>query len=1138
MMGRVVSAVVGMLAVVGVMAALQAQSPTVAYNFERVAGHTNRTDGLVDGALADARFNQPTALASTADGTLFVLDQGNQRVRRLSAGAVSTLGGTWPLGTLATGPDNTLYLGVGSTLFRSVDGATPTVLTGSGTEGFANGPLAGARFTEISGVAVDGAGNVYVTEGFPGFIGYCYPEQAGNMVRKITPAGVVSTLAGAPCAVGSTDGTGGSARFYWPTSIAASATGDVFVVDSLNYTIRRITSDGTVTTLAGGVGVSGLADGTGSVARLQRPRELRLDPAGGGLYFLDGNSATYLRFITFAGQVTTLGQVPAVSGMITNGVGSFLVTYSNTVASMNSQGAVTTLAGLAHAPTNEPGSVDGPAASARFRQLSGIVSDGAGGFYLSDAVNQTIRHLSAAGVVSTVAGRTGVVGADDGPAGQASFRLPQGLARGADGTVYIADEGNSRVRRLTPDGVVSTLPGTYSRPIGVAVDSANNVYVCDLARAVQRVTPDGVVSVFTNRTCTEMVAEPAGTLVIRDTAFATLRHQPDGSTNGVLLDIIPQAIDRAGRIYQMHRPASNQPLRIREMDADGTTRDVPIHIDGHVIEDLGQAPGGYTKVAVSPSGELFVTQTLEVWRGTVSLPSLTAQPAALTFAGLRQGNSVTISAPQQLRFAYDGLHAVSWTVVSSAPWLTVSHATGSGPRVLTVTVTDPGAAGTRVGHLLVTASRGGRTDTFSVPVTLTVHGGAGPGVSPFGTVDTPTEGASGLSGSLAVTGWALDDVAVSHVRIWRNCVDAVDRARDACVTPHPGAPESVYLGEATLLPGARPDVEAAYPLLPNAHRAGWGLLVLTNLLPDVTRNRPVGGQGTFQLTAYATDLEGRVTSLGTRTVTLDNDAATLPFGAIDTPGQGQTLSGTFVPMFGWVLTPDNGSGVLLPTDGSTIRAFIDGALVGTVLYNQCRGGVGTPPPSGVFCDDDVSGAFRGDGTRYRNLDAGRGAIGVRVLDTTTLTDGQHMLVWTVTDSLGRTENIGSRYFFVSNGTSSRPASGETSARPAVARSTLASRVSVRVGFDLDAPFTALEAGDDGVRRIEVPSLGRVELLVPGVEHVTMIVDGETREAPVGLSVDRVGDRVTWTPGPGFAGDYQLVVTLSNGATHLLVASVK
>jgi sugar lactone lactonase YvrE len=697
----------------GVASLAHAQSPTVVYNFERVAGHTDRTDGLVDGVAADARFSNPTALASAPDGTLYILDKGNQRLRRLSGGVVSTMGGVWPLGTLATGPDNALYLGLDSSLFRSTNGSTPTLLTGAGWEGFANGPLADARFTEISGVAVDGAGNIYVTEGFPGFIGYCFPEQAGNMVRKITPAGVVSTLAGAPCSVGSTDGPGADARFYWPTSIAATTAGVVYVVDSLNYTIRRISADGAVTTLAGGVGQSGLADGTGSAARLQQPRDLLLDPAGAGLYFLDGNSTTYLRFINFAGQVTTIGQAPMVSGMIAPETGTFLVTYGNTVASMSSQGTLTTVAGLSSSPANAPGAVDGPAASARFRSLQGIVSDGVGGFFLSDAINQTIRHLSATGVVSTVAGQAGATGAVDGPAGQARFSQPHGLARGADGTLYIADESNARVRRLTPDGAVSTLPGTYARPIGVAVDAANNVYVCDLAGAVQRITSAGQVSVFANRTCAAMVAEPAGTIVIRDTAFVTLRHQSDGSTDGVVLSIVPDAIDRAGRIYQLYRASFDQPLVIREMDPNGTIRDIPIRINGQAVDGFGQVAGGYSKMAVSSTGELFVTQTLEVWRGTVSLPSITARPTALAFAGLRQGSTTSLSAPQQLRFSYEGFSSVSWTVVSSPSWLTVSHTSGSRPRVLTVTVTDPGAAGTFAGSLAVTATREGRTDTFS-----------------------------------------------------------------------------------------------------------------------------------------------------------------------------------------------------------------------------------------------------------------------------------------------------------------------------------------------------------------------------------------------------------------------------------------
>jgi glucose/arabinose dehydrogenase len=252
----------------------------------------------------------------------------------------------------------------------------------------------------------------------------------------------------------------------------------------------------------------------------------------------------------------------------------------------------------------------------------------------------------------------------------------------------------------------------------------------------------------------------------------------------------------------------------------------------------------------------------------------------------------------------------------------------------------------------------------------TIHRVTGGSAPPFGVVDTPANGASGLAGAVPVTGWALDDTAVQAVEIWRDAVAG-----------EPASP--VFVGSATFVPGARPDIAAAYPAFPNADRAGWGYMLLTNMLPG-------GGNGSYTLRAWAVDSDGARTLLGSRAVSASNATATKPFGTIDTPGQGQTVSGATYVVFGWTLTPLPGA---IPKNGSTIQVFVDGAPVGHPTYNLYRA--------------DIAALFPG----YANSD---GAVGFFDVDTTALANGLHTIAWSVTDDEGRVDGIGSRYFWVQN----------------------------------------------------------------------------------------------------------------------------
>ena len=241
----------------------------------------------------------------------------------------------------------------------------------------------------------------------------------------------------------------------------------------------------------------------------------------------------------------------------------------------------------------------------------------------------------------------------------------------------------------------------------------------------------------------------------------------------------------------------------------------------------------------------------------------------------------------------------------------------------------------------------------------------------FGSFDTPASGSTTF-GEVALTGWALDDSGVAGIDIYRS--------------PVPGEPVQgnglVFVGTATLVGGARPDVRSAYPAYPGADRAGWGYMLLSNLLPG-------RGNGTFAFCAYVRTADGGSSLLDTKIITLANDSAAVPFGTIDTPAQGETVSGV-ITNFGWALTALPRT---IATDGSTIDVYVDGVRRGHPVYNNYREDIATILPG------------------YANS---RGATGYFTLDTRTLANGLHTIAWVVRDSGGSTAGIGSRFFTVAN----------------------------------------------------------------------------------------------------------------------------
>jgi sugar lactone lactonase YvrE len=278
--------------------------------------------------------------------------------------------------------------------------------------GYADGNGTAAKFDQPSGIATDTSGNIYVA------------DSSNDVIREITPDGTVSTIAGRPGAPGSIDGTGSAAEFNSPYGVAVDTLGNVYVTDAGNGTIRVIAPGGVVTTLAGSPGIFGNTDGTGPLAQFGGLEAITVD-AQQNLYVADSLNCN-IRQITAAGVVTT-------------------------VAGPSGQAQVC-------------GSADGLGSAARFSSPIGITLDSSSNLYVADQNNQTIREISPAGVVTTLAGTPGVRGSSDGIGAAASFRSPSGVVADANGNVYVADAQNYTIRKIAPGAIVTTIIGQAGSP--------------------------------------------------------------------------------------------------------------------------------------------------------------------------------------------------------------------------------------------------------------------------------------------------------------------------------------------------------------------------------------------------------------------------------------------------------------------------------------------------------------------------------------------------------------------------------------------------------------------------------------------------------------------------------------------------
>jgi len=804
-----------------------------------------------------------------------------------------------------------------------------------------------------------------------------------NRVRKISQ-GVISTVAGNGSDGFSGDGGAAvAASLSNPLGVAIDKNGNLYIADSGNQRIRKV-ANGMISTIA-----------------------------GGGTSFADGIPATgYL--LGYLGDLA----VDADGDLYIPNYYSFLISHLLKV----SKGVITTV------QTSE--------------SVISVAADNTGDVYLADFYEQLVRRLYN-GTISTIAGNgDGSYIGDGTVATSADLAYPTSVAVDRAGNVFVADAGNSRIRRITGGQIVTVATTTpnptrcASCPADIALDSAGNLYFIDGYQV--RVLSNGLVAT---------VAGNGSSVFSGDGGPATLAG------------MLPYAlgVDSHNDLYIAD--ANN---RIRKV-SNGVITTVVGNGTAGTCTSPGPATGASVdgtevRIAIDSSDNIYYTnyQGREVCK--VSNGMVTALASNLVNVG-----SVTLD-----QFGNVFIGDATWVLKLSNGVSNILAGSqryglsGDGGPGTSATLSGPlsGLAVDIAGNVYIADSGNNRIRMLSPT-------GLG---NPIGSFDTPVDNTTGVAGAIPVTGWALDNVGISKVQVWREPVgnEAVDPTNHL-----------VFVGNAVQVAGARPDVQAKYPNMPFNNSAGWGYLLLTNLLPSTSG--PLGN-GTYKLHFIAYNNAGASTDLGTHTITVDNVHASKPFGTIDTPPQGGTVSGNAYINFGWALTQNP---YCIPTDGRTLTVTVDGVALGHPAYNQSRSDIATLFPG--LCNSN-------------------GAVGFFYLDTTTLANGMHTIAWAAYDNQGRGDGLGSRYFTVQN-TGSMTAPQETTAASANPGTPQSDRI---------------------LKTIEVEELGHLELNV----GATMSSD----RLPVGSTLK---DGVFyWQLGPGFLGEYQLRFVQPDSSGMLLKVKVR
>jgi sugar lactone lactonase YvrE len=567
--------------------------------------------GSADGSALSASFKQPYGVAIDGQNNIYVADYGNNKIRKISNGVVSSFAGTGVAGSLngavgsatfdkpyylAADKDGNVYVSnyIESKIRKISNGVVSAFVGGS--DGFLDGTGSNAKFYFPAGMACDADGNLYVADG------------NNHAIRKVTPAGVVTTIAGSGVE-GLKDGNEKQAMFAYPRAVSVHD-GDVYVADMRNDLIRRVKSDGTVTTISGVTGygnystegsetsyyypLSIAADLNGSLYVVENrnqirkinirynysitpnlPEGLNFDATTGTISGIpqstSANSIYSIKAINSSGSSTALVELEVISenapkiSTVANSYKFNLGTSITPIVISNSGGSIPFGETATYAGNGTSGFTVGKGSEVAFRKPSELTVDASGAVYISDQGNNRIRKALPSGevkefagnsasntynstaeqssigdpkglaidkngnvfisqwyncnvrkvntnlIVSTFAGNSNE-GYIDGAGATARFNRPASLAFDSKGNLFVADEWNNLIRKIAPDGTVSTFAGnnsntifadgavdvaTFKSPSGIAIDSEDNIYVADAGNhRVRKITPEGMVSTY------------------------------------------------------------------------------------------------------------------------------------------------------------------------------------------------------------------------------------------------------------------------------------------------------------------------------------------------------------------------------------------------------------------------------------------------------------------------------------------------------------------------------------------------------------------------------------------------------------------------------------------------------------------
>ena len=626
------------------LAAAAGAQPSADWRIDTFAGLPELGDG---GPAVEAQLAFPNDMAVDGAGNLYIADTGNHRIRKVdSTGTITTIAGSGetgfggdggpasearlaaPTGVAVDGAGNLYIADSDNQRIRKVDSSrTITTIAGTGELGFGGdgGPASEGWLAAPTGVAVDGAGNLYIA------------DSRSHRIRKVDSTGTITTIAGTGefgFGEGSFGGDGGpatDARLALPTGVAVDGAGNLYIADSGNQRIRKVDSTGTITTIAGSGETGFRGDGGPAVeAQLDYLVGMAVDGAG-NLYIADSGNHR-IRKVDSSGTITTIagsgetgfdggsfggdggpaseGRLAFPTGVATDGAGNLYIADSDNhrIRKVDSSGTITTIAGFV-----DPGD-GGPATEAQLDYPVGMAVDGAGNLYIADQINHRIRKVDSTGTITTIAGSGetgfdgGSFGGDGGPAGEGRLAFPTGVATDGAGNLYIADSGNHRIRKVDSSGTITTIAGTgelgfggdggpasegrLALPTGVAVDGAGNLYIADSGNhRIRKVDSSGTISTI------------AGT--------GELGFGGDGgpATDARLAAPTDVAVDGAGNLYI----ADSDNQRIRKVDSSGTittiagTGELGFGGDGGPATDARLAFP--TDVAVDGAGNLYIADS-------------------------------------------------------------------------------------------------------------------------------------------------------------------------------------------------------------------------------------------------------------------------------------------------------------------------------------------------------------------------------------------------------------------------------------------------------------------------------------------------------------------------------------------------